>query len=61
MLTLFTLNSGRKASDPGIDRSQLTSSPPCSMTINKRILIKAGVNSKAVFWLGIMFLMQISR
>ena len=23
--------------------------------------IKAGVNPKAVFWLGIMFLMQISR
>ena len=24
-------------------------------------MIKAGVNMKAVFWLGIMFLMQISR
>ena len=24
-------------------------------------MIKAGVNPKAVFWLGIMFLMQISR
>ena len=24
-------------------------------------LVKAGVNPKAVFWLGIMFLMQISR
>jgi len=26
-----------------------------------KISIKAGVNTKAVFWMGIMFLMQISR
>ena len=25
------------------------------------VALKAGVNPKAVFWLGIMFLMQISR
>ena len=31
-----------------------------SVFVNK-VLFKAGVHLKAVFWLGIMFLMQISR
>ena len=30
-------------------------------SLDEHCILKAGVNPKAVFWLGIMFLMQISR
>ena len=34
---------------------------PVAVRRSKTPLLKAGVHLKAVFWLGIMFLMQISR
>jgi len=34
---------------------------PCLLDVGPKDYIKAGVNMKAVFWLGITFLTQISR
>ena len=41
--------------------SQVNQSKTNHQSLSLKSLIKAGVNPKAVFWLGIMFLMQISR
>ena len=54
---VFSLSQGK---DPGNE----VGAPGCSQDLLWTFLLrtcKAGVHLKAVFWLGIMFLMQISR